>query len=122
MAAISTGTSRSVTFAVTTGTAPPSPPRPRPRPPVVDEPAAEVPLEHADAATTDTAKPVMTMNECFTLRDSEGAKANRSMPSLKHTLTPDPAFTVPHGLYEHLMDLWHVGPVGQLVCGRCLPG
>ncbi len=33
MAAMSTGTSRATTLAVTTGTAPPSPPRPRPRPP-----------------------------------------------------------------------------------------
>src|SRR5262245_13990998 len=56
MAAMSTGTSFSETFAVTTGAGPPSPPRPRPpRPPRPPPPvfgvSADVPLVHAPAAT-----------------------------------------------------------------------
>src|SRR5215510_5941273 len=55
MAAMSTGTSFSETFAVTTGAGPPSPPRPRPpRPPRPPPPvlgvSADVPLVHAPAA------------------------------------------------------------------------
>src|SRR5437773_913148 len=49
MAAMSTGTSFSLTFAVTTGAGPASPPRPRPpRPP--PGPAADVLLPHAPTA------------------------------------------------------------------------
>src|SRR5215475_2443971 len=62
MAARSTGTSRSVTFVVTTGTAPPSPrprpPRPPPPPPV---PAAE-PEQPAPVIEANRTKPETRMN------------------------------------------------------------
>src|SRR5215467_3424617 len=59
IAARSTGTSRSVTFAVTTGTAPPSPrprpPRPPPPPPVpAAEPEQPAPVIEANRTTPET--------------------------------------------------------------------
>src|SRR5215510_11777663 len=86
MAAMSTGTSFSETFAVTTGAGPPSPPRPRPpRPPRPPPPlfgvSAEVPLVHAPMARLAARHKEKIRNRFGTESTPGGTRSTRRYPA-----------------------------------------